>query len=203
MAAYFHLLLPYQITFPETEENQAAYDALYKNDFIFTKRKKEEIRFNDFDDLAKFYYTKNFVLNPEIIEKEFKSFISEIYTEWVAEHKKLYKSEIHPEEFKFFNTKLNKLDSLTIKEFDKKTIGNIKENLNNYLYFTDLTEQITYTGFPLSDEFELSVISVLRSYNKIQEEPEEEEILLRFTEHFKKKFSEKYKLSNYLFVAGF
>lgn len=203
MAAYYHILLPYQITFPETVENQDAFNALYKTDFTFTKRKKEEVTFNDFDDYKTFYYTKNYALNSKCIQKEFKALIGEMYAEWILEYKKLYKSEIHPEELKFLNSKSNKLEELTINQLDKKTIITIKEKLNNYLYFTSLTEQITYTGFPLSDEFELSVISILRSNNKIQEEPEEEEKLQRFIEHFKKKFSDKYKLSSYLFVAGF
>lgn len=203
MAAYYHILLPYQITFPETEENQEAFDVVYKSDFVFKKRKKEGIRLNDFDDFEKTFYTKDYILNSNCIMNELKSLILEIYAEWILEHKKLYKSEIHPEELKFLNSKSNKLDELTINQLDKKTIGIITEKLNNYLYFTSLTESITYTGFPLSDEFELSVVSIIRSYNKIQAEPEEEKKLLNFLAHFQKKYSDRYKLTNYLFVAGF
>ena len=70
MAAYFHILLPYQITFLESIENQKEFDTLYKDDFIFKKRKKEEFASNDFDDYKTFYYTKNYALNPECIQKE-------------------------------------------------------------------------------------------------------------------------------------
>ncbi len=120
MAAYFHILLPYQITFPESEKNQKEFDTLYKDDFIFKKRKKEEFASNDFDDYKTFYYTKNYALNPECIQKEFKS-----------------------------------------------------------------------------------LVSIIRSSDKIQEEPKEKQKLENFLKDFQKKFFDKYTMAKYLFVAGF
>lgn len=215
MGAHYHISLPVHFIVDEFYK-----DIIEKNypDFIHYKTKTKihkfpDHLFDDFKDLPKHLLPKKpddiktnllyyKLKNNNLLKTEFKEF----YIDFLNYFNNNYKNrniyhEIFDNKLKTdFINKFKLLKYKTLEQF-KTNIKNISNNY--YLSFSEINQLMTKYRYPLdkSKHSCIDTFSLLQSFNKINENPEE---LLIFKELLKKTKNQfNPSLTKYLFLVGY
>jgi len=211
MAAYWHILLPYRISFQDEPEMQQAFDKKFGEGFIFEKIHEYEVEAPPLSDgyVMKFQRReKNYYLDPALLAKEFKPYYQYLTSEFKAlyenkEDRGFYSSLFDEKVFPDF---LRRFEELPFEDFTKSYIEVLeKMNGNYFIHFDGLAPMYVYEGYPLPSDSnsEMKVVSLLNSYEKMNVIGEETAAFFRFGDHLKEKGAEQFKIARYVFVAGY
>lgn len=210
MAANWHIVLPYKIAFEDNAEMNEKFEHIYKGAFEFESSREytREIAMPMGGKNLTFHHReKQYQLSKSMLRDEFlafyryfiQEFITLYYTDDRAFHSNLFESDI-------LNRFLRKMEGMTEKGFDIDLKEEIEELEDNYfLHFDLLYPSIVYEGYPLPvrAHSRMDTICLLHSYEKMNLSVKETVALHNFVEHIKKTAAHKFKLANYLFVAGY
>lgn len=211
MAAHWHILLPYEIAYEDKPEMQLSFETQFKPDFLFEKIRQYQVvqpavQVGGFrvmrERVEKCYY-----LSPRMLREEFKGFyrffLNEFYKKYYTEHRKFNSDTFERDLLQDF---LRRLDDVSIGEFNFETIDAIESiDTNYFLHFDMISPLYVQEGYPLPMEgnSQMAVVSLLHSFERMNMNAQETVAFHNFMEHIKKIAKEKFRLAQYLFVAGY
>lgn len=213
MAAYYHLLTPFEISIQDEPTLVSKFEEMYSNDFKFKSSKRVE-RFSpplpngsrlDFS-----FDQKTYTLDENIIRMEFLDFCKVFFDEWESLYSTKFKGIFHtymPSEFKLDSMVVEVKHLLDIHPLtsDELEYG-LKELDENYYFSIErLAPQYVYQGYPLKTDHRthLFALDFLHSYEKMGVYPEEHAAMFMLLDKIKEKYSNQFTIAKYLFLAGY
>lgn len=213
MAAYYHILAPFEISIQDSPALEKQFLDIYGNDFILKSSKRIE-RFSpelpsggrlDFS-----YDEKTYALPEAIIQKEFVAFARILFEEWrdLYESKfkgKFYATQMTPEDLE---AQITKVDTL-LKQYPLTSdeLEDALKDLDDNYYFAieGISPQVVYQGYPIKTDkhTSLSALNFLYSYEKMGLYPDEYAAMFLLVDRIQEKYSAQFVLAKYLFLAGY
>lgn len=213
MAAYYHILTPFEISIEDSPVLEKQLVDIYGSDFILKSTKRIE-RFSpklpNGQRLDWSYNEKTFALPDKVVRKEFSNFAKVLFEEWrnLYESKfkgKFYASQMTTEELA---SQISKVNSL-IKKYplaDDKLEEKLRDLDDNYFFSIEgIYPQVVYNGYPLKTDKHTSLLALdfLHSYEKMGIYPDEYVAMFQLVDNIKEKCSEQFVIAKYLFIAGY
>ena len=213
MAAYYHILTPFQISIEDNPKLEKQFLDIYGQDFILEATNRIE-RFSpklpNGERLDFSYTEKIYVLPEEIVKTEFAPFAAIFFNEW----SKLYTTKFKK---KFYATQIETNDltsqiahvDLLLKEHplaSRKLDSELRELENNHFFtIENLIPQVVYNGYPIKTDkhTSLSAINFLHTYEKMDVDPDEYAAMFMLVDKLKEKYAQQFVLVKYLFIAGY
>jgi hypothetical protein len=199
MGIFWHVLLPVKVAFQNTRIMSEKFECLYSEDFVFDTIQLE---------FPKHYNQKIYHLNSGLLKTELQSF----YVDFVNHFQKFAINQNYNIYSAIKDSKLIGpfLERFTSIEFGRNMdsfmalLGDAEQE-NYFLYYDNLPCYVVYQGYPFPTEYNSSmgVISIMTSFEKINVIPEETVMLHNFVNYIKEMMKDKYKISKYIFVAGY
>ncbi|MFM7152768.1 MAG: hypothetical protein ACKOZV_01435 [Bacteroidota bacterium] len=213
MAAFYHLLTPFEISIQDEPTLVSKFGEMYGNDFKFKGSKRVE-RFSpplksggrlDFS-----FDQKTYALDENIIRMEFLDFCKVFFEEWESLYSAKFKGifpACMPSKFE--------LDSIVVEvkrllDTYPLTSDELEEGLeeldkNYYFSIERLAPQYVYQGYPLKTDYNthLFALDFLHSYEKMGVYPEEHAAMFMLLDTVKEKYSNQFTIAKYLFLAGY
>lgn len=209
MAAYWHIAVPFSIRFKDKSENLAIYQQKFSRDFKFEKLseyEKESPPMPDGSVITWKVIDRHFALDEQIINDELKAMFIDMATEWIKQYKTKAIGKFHSNWFEeLYNDFEKQFLDFPLHNLTAETITKIKSlSANYFIHFDSIAKFTVYEGFPVaSDEFSFNIVSLLHSAEKMNMIGAETAALHNFTQHFKEKYHQKYRLAKYLFICGY
>lgn len=213
MAAYYHILTPFQISIADTPELVNAFEAHYGRDFKLKKSRRVEHFSPPLPDGRRLdfsYDEKIFALDDKVVRGEFSDFCKVFFEAWQTLYESKFKGKFPaylPSEFgaeKIIATVQRLLNRHSL------TGGKLKEELrdmyDNYFFEIErLIPQVVYQGYPLATDKHSNVMALdfLHSYEKMNIYPEEYAAMFMLVDQVKERYGDQFVLARYLFLAGY
>ncbi len=213
MAAYYHILSPFEIAIEDNAELEKQFLERYGQDFTLQATNWIE-RFSpklpDGTRLDFSYTKKTYQLSTEMVRKEFSAFAQIFFETW----QQLYESKFKG---KFAATQLTPAQ-LTTQINDANTLihqyplasdqleQQLKQLNSNYFFSIEgILPQVVYQGYPLKTGRNTSLFALdfLHSYEKMGIAPDEYAAMYMLVDNIKEKYSTQFVLAKYLFIAGY
>ncbi len=209
MAAFWHILIPSKIAFEQKPENEQFFESEYANDYVFhsvNHYQRQSAEMHDGKHIVFDHHDLVYVLKPEVVKSEFKAFYNDFINEFYNQYAHITERQFHSPVFDN-DTRLSfmkEFNHLDFHGFNPDFENQIKVLNNNFFLnnFDNLFSMIVYDGFPFPNDFTISAVSLLYSFEKMYLKAEETVAFFDFSKHFKTKYKDKYRLANYLFTAG-
>lgn len=213
MAAFYHLLTPFEISIKDDPALVQQFDERYGADFKFKTSNRIE-RFSpplpDGNRLDFSFDQKTYHLDEHIIRKEFVDFCSVFFEEW----KNLYSTKFKgvfpvylPSELELETIILEVKRLLDIHPLTSVELRNELQNVDENYYFSieSLAPQFVYNGYPLKTDqnTHLFALDFLHSYDKMDVYPEEYAAMFMLLDKIKEKYSNQFIIAKYLFLSGY
>ena len=213
MAAYYHILLPFEISIQDDANLEKQLLELYGSHFSLTSNQRIE-RFSpplpSGQRLDWSYNEKTYALPEDIIRNEFPSFTRILFEEWrnlyEAKFKgKFYDTQMPPEELESLISKVFSLlrqYPLASNELDKQ----LQALDDNYYFAIDtISPQVVYHGYPIKTNKHTSLLALdfMHSYEKMGVYPDEYAAMFLLLDKIKEKYSEQFVIAKYLFLTGY
>jgi hypothetical protein len=213
MGAFYHLLTPFQISIQDEPSLVSMFEEAYGSDFKFESSKRIE-RFSpplpSGDRLDFSFDQKTYVLDENIIRKEFVDFAKVFYEEWrslySSKFKGVFPAYLPPETEMEAMVKEVKhlLDTYSLKSNElEEALNELDENY--YFRIEGIAPQYVYNGYPLktNKNTHLVALDFLHSYEKMGVYPEEHAAMFMLLDKMKEKYSDRFVIAKYLFLAGY
>jgi len=212
MSAFWRILLPIRISLQDNDAMLKRFDNLYAEDFVFDKVHTYQIEAPTkradgtpfvFERTEKIYHLDSTLLKQEL-QPFFVAFVKQ-FQRYANEQKyEIYSALKDEPGLDLF------LEQFTSYQFDGDVdkfmayLGD-GEQENYFVHDDSLPHYAAYQGYPFSTKYNSSiqVISLLYSYEKMGVFPEETVMFHNFTEYIKKNLRDRFKLAQYIFVAGY
>jgi hypothetical protein len=212
MAAYYHILTPFEISIEDNPALEKQFLAIYGHDFILSSTHRIEQfspKLPNGERLDFSYNEKTYVLPDKIVRKEFSSFCQVFFEEWrnLYESKfkgKFYATQMSVEEMA---SQISQANSL-IKKYplvSNKLEDKLRDLDDNYFFSIEgIMPQVVYQGYPLNTDrhTSLNALDFLHSYEKMGVYPDEY-VAMYLLDKMKEKYGEQFILAKYLFIAGY
>jgi hypothetical protein len=213
MAAYYHILAPFEISIDNDSKLQKQVLDAYGLDFKLKSTERIE-RFSPLLPNGKrldFSYTEEtYTLDEAAIRHEFAPFATLFFDEWSQLYttkfkKKFYATQIDPKELAIQITNVDvllKKHCLTSRQLDDE-LKDLEEN--NFFTIENLIPQVVYKGYPIKTDkhTSLSAINFLHAYEKMDINPDEYVAMFMLVDKLKEKYADQFVLAKHLFVAGY
>lgn len=210
MGAYWHISLPVKVRFADTKGMSELFDKTYGEDFIFDKVDHYQIHSPKLANGRRLTFNRSekiYHLDPNLLKNEFKDFYVDFisyFQEYTTNHKyHIYSAALDHDIITPFMKKFKAIDFKDNLGSYMESLENIKENY--FISDYKLHSSVVYHGYPFPTNYNSSmwVISLLHSHEKIQVIPEEMVLFHNVVDYIQEKSKYKYKISKYIFVAGF
>ena len=160
MAAYYHILTPFQISIEDNPKLEKQFLDIYGQDFILeTTNRVEQFspKLPNGERLDFSYTEKTYVLSEDIVMTEFAPFAAIFFNEWSKLYatkfkKKFYATQIETKELM---TQITNVDLLLKKHpLTSRNLANELRNLEDNDFFTikNLIPQVVYNGYPIETD---------------------------------------------------
>ena len=213
MAAYYHILAPFEIAIQENEELEKQFDEMYGQDFVFNRVERIE-RFSpelpSGRRLNFSYNEKTFVLSDGIIRREFLAFSRLFFEEWRNLYETKFKgkfaaTQLEPEDLEL---QLSEVKSLIDRNplASDRLAEKLKDMDNNYYFAIEsISPQVVYQGYPIKTDkhTSLTALDFLHSYEKMGVYPDEYVAMFLLVDKIKEKYSHQFVIAKHLFLAGY
>jgi hypothetical protein len=213
MAAYYHILAPFDISIDNASKLKKQVLDTYGLDFFLKSTERIE-RFSPLLPNGKrldFSYTEEtYALKMETVRNEFAPFATIFFDEWSKLYttkfkKKFYATQIDTTELMTQITNVDlllKKHPLTSRQLDDE-LKDLEDN--NFFTIENLIPQVVYNGYPIKTDkhTSLSAINFLHAYEKMNVNPDEYVAMCMLVDKLKEKYADKFVLAKYLFVAGY
>jgi hypothetical protein len=213
MAAYYHLLVPFEISIQDEPKLVSKFNEQYGDDFKFKNSKRVErfsppLRSGDRLDFS--FDQKTYALDDNIIRMEFLDFCKVFFEEW----ERLYSTKFKGV-FPAYTPSALDLESMTTKvkhllDTHPLASSELKEELqeldeNYYFSIESIAPQYVYQGYPLKTDqnTHLLALDFLHSYEKMGVYPEEYAAMFMLLDSIKEKYGHQFIIAKYLFLAGY
>lgn len=213
MAAYYHLLVPIEISIQDEPTLVSKFEETYGDDFKLKNRKRVESFSPPLPSGARLDFSfdqKTYALDENIIRMEFLDFSTVFFEEWESLYSTKFKG-IFPA---YMPSELN-LESMVAKvkhllDIHPLSSDKLEEELkeldeNYYFSIERLAPQYVYQGYPLKTDYHTHLLALdfLHSYEKIGIHPEEHTAMFTHLDRINEKYSNQFFIAKYLFLAGY
>ena len=213
MAAYYHVLAPFEITIQDSPELEKQFIGIYGNDFILKSNNRIE-RFSpelpNGQRLDWSYNEKTYALPEERIRNEFLAFARILFEEWRNLYESKFKGKFYATQMtaKDLESQISKVYALL--EQYSLTSDKLEEELkdldNNYYFAIEgIYPQVVYQGYPIETDKHTSLLAFdfLHSYEKMGVFPDEYAAMFLLVDSVKEKYSQQFVMAKHLFIAGY
>jgi hypothetical protein len=213
MAAFYHLLTPFEISIEDKPTLISKFDEMYGGDFKFKENKRVE-RFSpplpDGSRLDFSFDQITYALDENIIRMEFLDFCKVFYDEWKSLYSTKFKNIFPayiPSELELdsmFVEVKRLLDTHPLKS-DELEEGLEELDKNYYFSVEALAPQYVYQGYPLKTDnhTHLFALNFLCSYEKMGVYPDEYAAMFMLLDKVKEKYGNQFTIARNLFLAGY
>ena len=213
MAAYYHILSPFEISIEENPKLEKQFMSIYGNDFIFKNTQRIEQfspKLPNGERLDFSYTEKTYILPDEVIRKEFSDFCQVFYEEWHNLYESKFKGKFYATQMteNELASQVSQVDSL-IKQYplaSDELENTLRDMEDNYFFSIEgIYPQVVYQGYPIETKNHTSLLALdfLHSYEKMGVYPDEYVALYLLVDKIKEKYSQQFVLAKYLFIAGY
>lgn len=209
MAAYWHILLPLKLFVRESKTSSESV-AKYEQDYLFLNTEHSSVEVPVFKDKTMVFERKTNVyeIDSTVILEELVPFLTDLWILYkelgldnrlnYRDYEELFKDQAFCQDSLTACLKENTGISSAIETWIKHS-----ETLDYYLHWTSLPSFVVYEGYPLREEGGMEVVSLMRSYFKMDEYRPETFLFYEIEKVIKAKLIKKYRLAHYAFRAGF
>jgi hypothetical protein len=213
MAAYYHILAPFEISIDSDSKLKKQVLDAYGLDFFLESTERIE-RFSPLLPNGKrldFSYNKEtYTLKEEIVRSEFAPFAALFFDEWSKLYTKTFKTKFYATQLdpEAVMTQIANVDLLLKKyPLTSRQLDDELKDLEDNHFFTieNLIPQVVYNGYPIKTDkhTSLSAVNFLHAYEKMDVNPDEYVAMFMLVDKLKEKYADKFVLAKYLFVAGY
>ncbi|MFM9950461.1 MAG: hypothetical protein ACKV1O_21170 [Saprospiraceae bacterium] len=213
MAAYYHLLAPFEISIQADLKLEKQFADLYGDDFTLKDSKRIE-RFSpkllNGERLDWSYEEKTYALPDDTFRNEFVAFARILFEEWRNLYESKFKGKFHATQMppKELESQISKVKSLLDRyPLASDELDDALTNLEDNYYFAieGIYSQVVYQGYPIKTDKYTSLLALdfLHSYEKMGVYPDEYAAMFLLTDRIKEKYSHQFTLAKYLFLAGY
>jgi|GEM_PF-1816412 len=213
MAAYYHILVPFEISIQDNPELEKQFVDIYGGDFLLKSNnhiKHFSPELPNGQRLDWSYNEKTFALPDEIVRNEFVAFARILFEAWrnLYESKfkgKFYATQMTTKDLESQIFKVNALMEQYPLESDKLEEALKDMDENYYFAIEGIYPQVVYKGYPIKTDKHTSLLAIdfLHSYEKMGVHPDEYTAMFLLVDHIKEKYSTQFVLAKYLFLAGY
>jgi hypothetical protein len=213
MAAYYHILSPFEIAIERDSKLKKKVTDAYGLDFSLKSTERIE-RFSPLlpnGERLDFSYTEDtYALVTDIVRIEFATFAAIFFEEWSKLYNTKFKEKFYATQIKTdeLASQIAQVDLLLKKHpLRSRNLDDDLRNLENNNFFTieNLVPQVVYKGYPIKTDRDtsLSAINFLHSYEKMNVNPDEYAAMFMLVDILKEKYAHQFVLARYLFIAGY
>ena len=213
MAAYYHILVPFEISIQADLKLEQELADLYGNDFTLKNSKHIE-RFSPELPSGKrldwSYDEKTYALSEDIFRKEFVAFSRVLFEEWRSLYESKFKGKFYATQMtdQELESRISMVNSLLeryplVSDELEDALKDLKDNY--YFAIEGIYPQVVYQGYPLKTDKHTSLLALnfLYSYEKMGVYPDEYAAMFLLIDRMKEKYSHQFILAKYLFLAGY
>lgn len=213
MAAYYHILVPFEISIQDSPELEKQFVDIYGKDFILKstnhiKRFSPELPNGQRLDWS--YHEKTYALPEKIVRNEFEAFSRILFEAWRNLYESKFKGKFYATQMtaKDLESQISKVNAL-LGQYplaSDKLEEALKDMDDNYYFAIEgIYPQVVYKGYPIKTDRHTSLLAIdfLHSYEKMGVHPDEYTAMFLLVDHIKEKYSTQFVLAKYLFLAGY
>jgi hypothetical protein len=213
MAAYYHILVPFEVSIQDSPELEKQFVGIYGDDFIWKSDKHIE-RFSpelpNGKRLDWSYDEKTYVLPDEIVRNEFVAFTRVLFEEWRNLYELKFKGKFYATQMNIQDLELQIAQVQSLLERYPLASDELEESLtdlhdNYYFGIEGISPQFVYQGYPIKTDKHTSLLALdfLHSYEKMGVYPDEYAAMFMLVDRIKEKYDQQFVLAKYLFIAGY
>jgi hypothetical protein len=210
MGAFWHIALPVEIRFEETKEMSAFVETTYGDDFLFDHVEEYQVQSPKLPDGKRLTFDRRekiYRVNTTVWKTEFRAmylaFFEAFQAYSVRRKYQIYSVALDQQLLTPFLQQFKAIDLQDEPDQCAERLESLDDNY--FIHFYDLPHMVVYHGYPLpiSDSSSMKIFSLLTSHKKMQVIPEETVMFQNAVEEIKVQLHDAYRLSRYLFVAGY
>ncbi len=213
MAAYYHILAPFEISIQDSLELEEQFISIYGNDFILKSNNHIEHFSPELPNGQRLdwsYNEKTYALPEDLVRKEFVAFARVLFEEWRNLYESKFKGKFHATQLtaKDLESQISNVNSLLERYplASDKLEKELKDLDDNYYFAIEgIYPRVVYQGYPIETNKHTSLLALdfLHSYEKMGVYPDEYAAMFLLVDRIKEKYSKQFVLAKHLFLAGY